>query len=98
MNRLGRSSMLIQITTAITNIIKRNFLLASNRCRLLHAKLWDIETVNEFDYVLARIYDQTQSFDSPRIAVNFTMGKSGEFHLIQCQKIKSLFFLSIKIK
>ncbi|CAF1495996.1 unnamed protein product, partial [Adineta steineri] len=47
----------------------------SNRCHLLHAKLWDIESVNEFDYVLAHIYDQTQSFDSPRIAVNFTKGK-----------------------
>jgi hypothetical protein len=51
------------------------FLLASNRCHLLRTKLWDIETINEFDYVLARIYSQTQSFDSPRIAVNFTIGK-----------------------
>ena len=50
-------------------------LLAANRCRVLHAKLWDIETINEFDYVLARIYAQTQKFDSPRIAVNFTNGK-----------------------
>jgi len=57
-----------------------NILLASDRCRLLRAKLWDTETVNEFDYVLARIYDQTQSFDSPRIAVNFTKGNSGEFY------------------
>jgi hypothetical protein len=45
----------------------------------LHAKLWDIETINEFDYVLARIYSQTQPFDSPRIAVNFTIGKRRKF-------------------
>ncbi len=55
------------------------FLLAANHCRLLHAKLWDIETINEFDYVLARIYSQTQPFDSPRIAVNFTIGKRRKF-------------------
>jgi len=54
-------------------------LLASNRCRLLRAELWDTETINEFDYVLAWIYSHTQSFDSPRIAVNFTMGKRGKF-------------------
>jgi hypothetical protein len=55
---------------------------ASNRCRLLHAKLWDIESINEFDYVLGRIYHQTQSFDSPRIAVNFTLGKRCKFREI----------------
>jgi hypothetical protein len=56
-----------------------NFLLASNHCRLLRAKLWDIQTVDEFDYVLGRIYAQTHSFDSPRIAVNFTKGKRRKF-------------------
>ncbi|CAF4234856.1 unnamed protein product, partial [Rotaria sp. Silwood2] len=55
---------------------------AANRCRLLKAELWDIETINEFDYVLGHIYEQTQSFDSPRIAVNFTMGK----HLLNLQQ------------
>ncbi|CAF4537778.1 unnamed protein product [Rotaria sp. Silwood2] len=54
----------------------------ANRCRLLKAELWDIETINEFDYVLGHIYEQTQSFDSPRIAVNFTMGK----HLLNLQQ------------
>jgi hypothetical protein len=53
--------------------------LAANRCRLLRAKLWDIETIDEFDYVLTRIYSQTKSFDSPRIAVNFTIGKRCKF-------------------
>jgi hypothetical protein len=56
--------------------------LASNRCRLLRAKLWDIETINEFDYVLGRIYSQTQSFDSPRIAINFTIGKHCKFNFV----------------
>jgi hypothetical protein len=56
-----------------------SFCLAANRCHLLRAKLWDIETIDEFDYVLARIYTQTQSFDSPRIAVNFTIGKRRKF-------------------
>jgi len=40
--------------------------------------LWDIENINEFDYILNRIYTQTKSFDSPRIAVNFTLGKTRE--------------------
>ncbi|CAF5162945.1 unnamed protein product, partial [Rotaria magnacalcarata] len=31
--------------------------------------------VNEFDYVLSRVYEQTQSFGSPRIAVSFINGK-----------------------
>ncbi|CAF3687754.1 unnamed protein product [Rotaria socialis] len=48
---------------------------ATNRCRLINSELWDIETVNEFDYVLSRIYEQTQSFGSPRIAVSFINGK-----------------------
>jgi hypothetical protein len=57
--------------------------LASARCHLLRAQLWDIESIDEFDFILARIYRQTQSFDSPRIAVNFTRGqrcKSIEIH------------------
>jgi len=52
-----------------------DFVLAANHCRLLRAKLWDIETIDEFAFVLDRIYIQTQSFDSPRIAVNFTKGR-----------------------
>ncbi|UJR09350.1 hypothetical protein I4U23_013594 [Adineta vaga] len=54
----------------------------SDRCHFFRAKLWDIETVTEFDYVLGRIYDETQSFDSPRIAVNFTHGK----HVLKLHK------------
>ena len=49
--------------------------LASNLCRPMRAKLWDIDSVEEFDYILHRIYSQVQSFDSPRIAVNFTHGR-----------------------
>ncbi|CAF3774923.1 unnamed protein product [Rotaria sp. Silwood1] len=65
---------------------------AANRCRLLQAELWDIETINEFDYILGRIYEQTQSFDSPRIAVSFTMGK----HLLNLQqKMGEQQFISI---
>ena len=54
-------------------------LLASDRCRLLRARLWDIESVDEFDYILGRIFDQIKSFDSPRIAVNFTRGKRSKW-------------------
>ena len=57
---------------------RHSFILAASRCHLLRARLWDIESINEFDYVLARIYAQTQKFDSPRIAVNFTNGKRRE--------------------
>ncbi|CAF4325326.1 unnamed protein product [Rotaria socialis] len=48
---------------------------AAARCRLLRAKLWDIETIDEFSFVLNRIYTETQSYDSPRIAINFTQGR-----------------------
>ncbi|CAF3918307.1 unnamed protein product [Rotaria magnacalcarata] len=48
---------------------------AAARCRLLRATLWDIETIDEFSFVLNRIYTETQSYDSPRIAVNFTQGR-----------------------
>lgn len=45
------------------------------RCRLLRSALWDIETLDEFAFVLNRIYAETQSYASPRIAVNFTQGR-----------------------
>ncbi|CAF0767643.1 unnamed protein product [Rotaria sordida] len=48
---------------------------AAIRCRLLHAKLWDMESIDEFAFVLNRIYTETQSYDSPRIAINFTQGR-----------------------
>ena len=53
--------------------------LAASRCRLLRAKLWDIDNLDEFTYVLDRIYNPTPSFDSPRIAVNFTQGRRCEY-------------------
>ncbi|CAF1057526.1 unnamed protein product [Adineta steineri] len=49
---------------------------AASHCRLLHSQLWDIETIDEFAFVLDQIYTQTQSFDSPRIAINFTQGRN----------------------
>ncbi|CAF3425275.1 unnamed protein product, partial [Rotaria sp. Silwood2] len=47
----------------------------ARRCHLLHAKLWDMESIDEFTFVLNRIYTETQSYDSPRIAINFTQGR-----------------------
>jgi hypothetical protein len=64
-------------------------LLAAARCRLLRAQLWDIETIDEFDYILARIYSQTQSFASPRIVVNFTIGKDRKSSKNKKQKNKN---------
>jgi len=49
--------------------------LASDRCRMIRADLWDIESVAEFDHIIGYVYQQIQSYDSPRIAVNFTRGK-----------------------
>ena len=72
------------------------FVLASARCRFFRAKLWDIETVNEFDYVIGRIYNQMQSFDSPRIAVNFTQGKHGKFNFLSVWYVTIVLACSIK--
>ncbi|UJR36793.1 hypothetical protein I4U23_029507 [Adineta vaga] len=48
---------------------------AASHCRLLRSNLWDIDTIDEFAFVLDRIYNETPSLDSPRIAVNFTQGR-----------------------
>jgi hypothetical protein len=58
--------------------------LAANYCRafygeLFDAELWDIETIDEFDYVLAGIYNQTELNKQPHIAVNFTSGRRRKF-------------------
>lgn len=75
------------------------FFLAANHCRLLRAKLWDIETLDEFAYVLDRIYLQTQSFDSPRIAVNFTRGRYCKFLFYKKTKQNSFcFFLVLNLR
>jgi hypothetical protein len=66
-------------TVQLIGLFESCFCLAAHHCRLLRAKLWDIETLDEFAFVLDRIYIQTQSFDSPRIAVNFTKGRHREF-------------------
>ena len=55
------------------------FLIAARYCRLLRAQLWDIETIDEFSFVLDRIYAQTRPLESPRIAVNFIRGKHCKF-------------------
>jgi uncharacterized Zn finger protein len=78
--------------------MKNFFVLAANHCRLLHAKLWDIETIDEFAFVLDRIYIQTQSFDSPRIAVNFTKGRDREFSIKEEKKKQNKFFFVRSIK
>ncbi|CAF0878662.1 unnamed protein product, partial [Didymodactylos carnosus] len=49
--------------------------ITSKRCSLINASLWDIDTVNEFEYVLSHIYAKTGLYDSPRIAIQFQNGK-----------------------
>ncbi|CAF4606174.1 unnamed protein product, partial [Rotaria sp. Silwood1] len=67
----------IRFKQAIKDAIKKidNAATTALRCRQLHAKLWDMESIDEFAFVLNRIYTETQSYDSPRIAINFTQGR-----------------------
>lgn len=56
--------------------------LAANLCNFpLHDKLWDIETVDEFDYVLFEIYRKMAPSSSALIIVNFTEGAAGKYEL-----------------
>jgi hypothetical protein len=50
-----------------------------DRCPSSRTELWDIETIDEFDNISARIYNQTPPNYSFRLAVNFTNGRRRKF-------------------
>lgn len=66
--------------------------LAAKRCRLLTAELWDIENLDEFVFILNQIYSQTQTYDSPRIAVNFTRGRSRKLSTEKKRRVLIILF------